>query len=421
MRVYRYDNLLGKTFGNLTVIEDLGSSKDGHLWKCRCSCGNEISVLGGTLKCGDKKSCGCLSRNSKNVEDLTGKKFGNLYVIEQFPKNTKLPYKKLYYDCKCDCGNWVRYSHFAISNGYYTSCGCNDGTNLIGKKFGKLTPIERIVKIRTFSQPFISYKCKCECGNEITFSESQLMSGSFKSCGCSNHNVLEDLTGKQFGELTVIGLDEETMKKMKEEGKKVVRWWKCKCSCGNYTSVPTYKLNAGKTTSCGHKAYTAPKELHTTHGESNTRLFDEWCHMRHRCNCVTNSDYDLYGGRGISVCPEWNNSYENFRDWALANGYKDYLTIERKNVNGNYCPSNCTWILNEEQAYNRRDTIRCSDGVSIAKICRVFNLSLSSAKRYLFKNGGTTESVLKHFGYDIKSLPVIKRIKELKGSDQSLS
>ena len=75
--------------------------------------------------------------------------------------------------------------------------------------------------------------------------------------------------------------------------------------------------------------------------------------MKNRCRCPSSPAYKNYGGRGITVCDEWND-YISFKKWALSNGYNDNLTIDRINVNGNYCPENCRWITKEVQAGNTR-------------------------------------------------------------------
>lgn len=91
------------------------------------------------------------------------------------------------------------------------------------------------------------------------------------------------------------------------------------------------------------------------HGKSNKeRLYQTWKNMRQRCNNPNRSDYKRYGGRGITICDEWND-YNTFRDWALSNGYSDNLSIDRIDVNGNYEPSNCRWVDGIIQANNVRN------------------------------------------------------------------
>jgi len=112
-----------------------------------------------------------------------------------------------------------------------------------------------------------------------------------------------------------------------------------------------------------------------THGESHTRLQNIWCGMNSRCN-PSHKDALRYGKRGIKVCDEWK-SYESFAKWARSNGYKEELTIERINVNGNYCPENCTWIPIEKQARNRRTTYWVNymgKRMSLAEACKIADL-----------------------------------------------
>lgn len=90
------------------------------------------------------------------------------------------------------------------------------------------------------------------------------------------------------------------------------------------------------------------------HGGSRTRLHSIWSHMKTRCTCSTSAVYGYYGGRGIKVCPEWMDSFESFRDWALSNGYNETLEIDRIDTNGNYDPSNCRWATRVQQMRNTR-------------------------------------------------------------------
>ncbi len=114
------------------------------------------------------------------------------------------------------------------------------------------------------------------------------------------------------------------------------------------------KEGLGSARSCGCLKRERQSEANSTHGESKSRLYMVWIAMRDRCQNPANKRYADWGGRGIAVCREWDESYEAFRDWALASGYREGLTIERGDNDGGYEPGNCTWIPVEDQARNTR-------------------------------------------------------------------
>ena len=93
------------------------------------------------------------------------------------------------------------------------------------------------------------------------------------------------------------------------------------------------------------------------HRMCHTRLYQIWNSMKQRCSNPKAISYKYYGARGVTVCQEWLNSFQAFYDWAIANGYADNLSIDRRNANGNYCPENCRWTTVKEQqnntSYNR--------------------------------------------------------------------
>lgn len=129
--------------------------------------------------------------------------------------------------------------------------------------------------------------------------------------------------------------------------------WVCRCDCGNEIIVSSSSLVSGNTKSCGCVGIIKLKQMATKHGQYNTKLYKVWSSMKHRCLNSKDKYYYNYGGRGIKVCAEWL-TFENFFKWAMGNGYRSGLTLERSNNNGNYEPQNCIWIPKAEQSGNTR-------------------------------------------------------------------
>ena len=130
--------------------------------------------------------------------------------------------------------------------------------------------------------------------------------------------------------------------------------WLCKCDCGNTHVVPSGKLVQGKSKSCGcyrRKNSTCMLEKHGITTGGKPRTFIIWNGMKSRCLNHNSTSYKNYGGRGISICDEWL-VFENFHNWAMANGYKDWLQIDRIDNDGNYEPSNCRWVTRKENMRN---------------------------------------------------------------------
>lgn len=162
----------------------------------------------------------------------------------------------------------------------------------------------------------------------------------------------QDLIGQRFDRLIVL----DTLSK---NGRGYCR---CKCDCGNVVTVRNDGLKSGKTHSCGcyNRDRAKRGDNRRKHGLHETRLYRIWGAMKNRCNNPKQKEYQHYGGRGITVCDEWLHDFQAFYDWAMANGYKDGLTIDRIDNNKGYSPDNCRWATYEEQSNNKNNTIYIS-------------------------------------------------------------
>lgn len=153
----------------------------------------------------------------------------------------------------------------------------------------------------------------------------------------------------------------------------------CRCpNCGQEFEMWASHFYRGSN-SCKCKLY----------GIQEPRLYSIWINMKTRCYNKNGTEYSAYGGRGIRICEQWRNSFFEFMVWAKSNGYKESLTIDRKDVNGNYEPNNCKWSTILEQAGNKRNTIRVSfaDGVSLSQYCRDNKLNYKTETTFYYRHG----------------------------------
>src|SRR5438132_9525042 len=188
-----------------------------------------------------------------------------------------------------------------------------------------------------------------------------------------------DLTGRRFGRWSVIKRAANTQQGSTR--------WQCLCECGNLSICTGAALRGGHTTSCGcrqRELLRGKAPINFTHGASKTRIYRTWQGMRDRCGNPHATYFTHYGGRGISVCAEWED-FSVFKKWALRAGYTDALTIERRDVNGNYTPENCTWIPMAKQSANRRFLRKAPTGEPWYAIARRNGISPTAFGSRMFR------------------------------------
>lgn len=149
--------------------------------------------------------------------------------------------------------------------------------------------------------------------------------------------------------------------------------------CAMHFECMINKIQTGKTKSCG--CYSKTQDGLAYIGNQETPLHWIWRTMLSRCSNPNNKNYKHYGGRGISVCQEWQQSFVNFYKWALSNGYDQGLQIDRKNNNGNYEPSNCRFVTCQVNQSNKRTNRYCvldNSKITVAEAARRLGLSHST-------------------------------------------
>jgi len=218
--------------------------------------------------------------------------------------------------------------------------------SLVGRKFNRLT----VTKFHHRNKWGVKYwECLCDCGKEKVVAGANLYSGNTKSCGCykseKSRERLRDITGQQFGRLVAV----------RREGTDKVGHakWRCKCECGEEIIVLGTNLVEGITKSCGCYSAEMRHTFHHIHGKSHTKLWNLHQQIIARCKNENSPNWPHYGGRGISVCDEWKDSFEVFYEWA-KDKYKPGLEIDREDNDGNYCPENCRFVGKSLNIINRR-------------------------------------------------------------------
>lgn len=376
------DKLVGIEFNNWKVAEYLYSKKDNYqkVYKCECLvCGNTQAITRNSIinnrvvKC-DK--CGDL------YDNLTGRIIKNWNVLKIHDyDNTG---KQKIYEVKCIICNNIQYVKRKNLIGKHIAecdiCKQNEFDKYIGQRFGKYIVIKHDPRPENSNR----YLCQCDCGNTTNVKLVDLLSG--KSTCCLNCVNFIDIKDQRFDRLVAI------KPKYIKNGS---YYWECKCDCGVIKDIDGASLRAGRIKSCGCLKEEMIKN-NTTHGLSESRLYNIHYHMIDRCYNFNNNAYYNYGGRGITVCDEWKNDFLSFYNWAINNGYQDDLTIERIDNNKGYNPSNCRWCTMYDQSRNKRNNRYVNyngDDIVLSDISRAYNIPGTSLRRYLEK-GYSIEEIL---------------------------
>lgn len=227
-----------------------------------------------------------------------------------------------------------------------------------------------------------SWNCICDCGNRKVITSYYLTSGKTKSCGClrkSRPERVSYIIGYENEDIVVVSLAERT------NG----RWYcNCKCKhCGKINKRSLQNVKSGNASCrCIHNERIG--KSNSKEGR-NTAIYRRWVGMKTRCMNKNDNHYHDYGGRGITICKEWLD-FDVFYKWSMDNGYKDGYSIERKDVNGNYCPENCCWIPLKDQAKNKRNTLYITINGQTKRLkewCEIYNSNYKVVYQRIFRYG----------------------------------
>lgn len=273
-----------------------------------------------------------------------------------------------------------------------------------GRKFGHLTYI-RDAKAKTLpsGQKPRTIRCKCECGSVKNYLLLHVIRGRITHCNkCYKPSKdIQSVIGSKYGYLEVVS----------DLGTKVIagrrfRIVKGRCVCGK---EKTYRLSDIKNRkSCGCLSSLIISKKITKHGLKDHPLYSHWNNMKNRCANENVESFGYCGAKGVRVCKEWVNDFKCFYDWAISNGWKDGLTLDRHpNTLGNYEPSNCRWATNQQQANNKTNNVKHfynGEEKTLSEWASIYGFSYKSAHRRINKQNWSIEEVIAEYTPKVKQL-----------------
>ena len=357
---------LGYKIGKLT-FERAGyfkptdhAKKERYLYLFKCECGN--SILLPEEEIGEITHCGCERYSSIKSSEINEKIRSIYYRTVSSCNNPKektfskngMNGVRIYTKWKFDYGAFQKW---ALENGY------EDGY---------------ILDRKDRNGDFVPNNC-------IWVNLHEFLKGRRPDADRDKLNQVEEFkktlkVGNKIGVCTILDFDEVHIT--------------LQCECGITFIKPIREIVSAKYSVCRHNRNPGMEGTKGgyIHGMTDTRLFNIWDTFKGRCYRKTHKSYARYGGRGIRVCDEWKDDFMNFYNWAMNNGYKDDLTIDRIDVNKDYCPENCRWISPRDQQNNRRNTIYVR-GKPLADVCRELGLPRNAIYRRI-SDGWDPETAL---------------------------
>lgn len=303
------------------------------------------------------------------AENVIGQKYNKLTIIEETERHTEPNGKKQrVMICQCECGNKTRVQLKDLrSKRPVKSCGCLNKEHAINiekeNRYGMLTILKEVDSyISPAGHTSRKVLCSCGCGNQKEVKLGSLRAGDVINCGCKPKQRkekiipldLDKVNKKDLGSWKIISEDSVT-----KTEKGIVRIVTAICSCGymKHTNLQQVYKGGRECFKCALKRIknVSTEELERRTVRNNIRT--RWVGMKTRCYNTNDKSYNRYGGRGIIICADWLKSFDSFYQWAISNGYKKELQIDRENNDGNYEPGNCRWVTKEVNARNMSTSV----------------------------------------------------------------